>query len=71
MLLTPSSLALNDTRDGAPTALLGSLFQCLTTLTVKNFFLISSLNLPSSGLKPFPLILLLPALIESPSPAFL
>jgi len=29
------------------------------TLTVKNFFLISSLNLPSSTLKPFPFILLL------------
>ena len=38
---------------------------------IKNFFLISSLNLCSSHLKPFPLILSLPALTESPSPAFL
>jgi len=30
-------------------------FQCLTTLTVKDFFLISNLNLPSLCLKPFPL----------------
>jgi len=47
------------------------MFQCLTILTVKNFFLIASSNLPSSNLKPFPLILLLPALIKSPSSVFL
>ena len=39
-------------------------FQRLITLIVKNFFLISSLNLPSSSLKPFPLLLSLPALIK-------
>ena len=50
---------------------MGNLFQCLTTLTVKNFFLISSLSLPSSSLKPFSPILSLHALINSPSPAFL
>ena len=32
-----SSLALNASRDGASTTSLGNLFQCLTTLWVKNF----------------------------------
>ena len=36
----------------------------------KEFLLISSLSLPCSSLKPFPLILLLAALIKSPSSAF-
>jgi len=52
----PSNLALNTAREGAATASLGSLFQCFTTLTVKNFFLISNLNLPSFSLQPFPLV---------------
>ena len=39
--------------EGGSTISLGNLFQCLTTLTVRNFFLISSLNLLSSSLKPF------------------
>ena len=48
-----------------------NLFQCLTTLTVKNFFLSSiHLNLPSSSLKPFPLLLLLHALIKKSLPSF-
>ena len=47
---------------------LGNLFLYLTTLTVKNFFPISSPNLPSSILKPFPLVLLLHVLTKSPSP---
>ncbi|KAK4819077.1 hypothetical protein QYF61_025310 [Mycteria americana] len=38
------------------TAALGNLLQCLTTLTVKNFFLVSNLNLPSFSLKPSPLV---------------
>jgi len=42
-----SSLALNASRDGASTASLGNLFQCVTTLWVKNF-LISNLNFPVS-----------------------
>ena len=46
---------MNISREGASTALLGNLFQCLTILTVKNFFLISSLDLPSSSFKPLPL----------------
>ena len=53
LLSTPSSLALNVCKDKAFTTSLGNLFQCLTTLTVNNSFLVSSLNLPSSNLKPF------------------
>ena len=55
-----SSLALNAFRDGASTASLGNLFQCVTTLCVKkkkNFLLISKLNLPYLSLKPFPIVL--------------
>ena len=37
--------------DGASTASLGNLFQCVTTLCVKNFLLISNLNLPCLSLK--------------------
>ena len=44
----PSNLTLNASRDGAPTASLGSLCQCLTTLWVNNFFLTAYLNLPST-----------------------
>ena len=65
LLKAPSSLALNASRKGAFTTSLGNLFQCLTTLTVKNFFLTSSLNLPFSSLKPFPLVLSLPVLIKN------
>ncbi|NXR05665.1 DPS1 synthase, partial [Semnornis frantzii] len=36
----------NNSREGAATTSLGNLCQCLTTLTVKYSFLISSLNLP-------------------------
>ncbi|KAK4822235.1 hypothetical protein QYF61_011876 [Mycteria americana] len=46
-------------RDGDSTTSLGSLFQCLTTLSVKKFFLTSNLNLPWLNLRPFPLVLLL------------
>ena len=56
LLTAPSSLALSASREGASPASLGNLCQCLTTLTVKNFFLISCLNLTSSSLKPFPLL---------------
>jgi len=37
---------LNTSRDGDSTTSPGSLFQCLTALSVKNFFLISDLHLP-------------------------
>ncbi|KAK4810608.1 hypothetical protein QYF61_007345 [Mycteria americana] len=45
------------TRDGDSTTSLGSLFQCLTTLSVKKFSLISNLNLPWHNLRLFPLVL--------------
>ncbi|KAK4825477.1 LOW QUALITY PROTEIN: hypothetical protein QYF61_027632 [Mycteria americana] len=48
---------LNTCMDGDSTTSLGSLFQCLTTLSVKKFSLISNLNLPQRNLKPFPLVL--------------
>ncbi|KAK4820994.1 hypothetical protein QYF61_009460 [Mycteria americana] len=41
-----------------------NLFQCFTTLIVKNFFLISSLNLPSFSLKPLHLVLSQQALLK-------
>jgi len=47
LLKAPSNLALNTAREGAATASLGNMCQGLTTLRVKNFFLISNLNLPS------------------------
>ncbi|KAK4822133.1 LOW QUALITY PROTEIN: hypothetical protein QYF61_010256 [Mycteria americana] len=59
LLRAPSNLSLNVSRDGASITSLGNLFQCFTILIVKNFFLISSLNLPLFSLKPFPLVLLL------------
>jgi len=59
-----SSLAWNTSRDGASTTSLGNRFWCLSTLIVKNFFLMPSVNLPSFSLKPLPLVLLLQALIK-------
>jgi len=46
LLTAPSSLDVIASREGTSTASLGNLFLCFTTLTGKNFFLISSLNLP-------------------------
>ena len=66
-----SSLALNAARDGAFTTSLGNLFQCFTTLWVKNFLLISNLNLPCLSLKPFSLALSLSTLVNSCSPSWL
>jgi len=68
VLKAPSSLALDVSRDGASTASLGSSGQGFTTLSVKNVFLMSSLNLPSLSLKPPPLVLLQQALLKSLSP---
>ena len=66
-----SSLALNASRDGASTTSLGNLFQCVTTLCVKNFLLISYLNLPCLSLKPFPLALSLSTFISVvPTPVY-
>jgi len=47
LLKAPSNLALNTAREGASTDSLGNFFQCLTSLKVKNFSLLSNLNLPS------------------------
>jgi len=49
-----STHLLNISRDGDSATSLGSLFQCLTTLLVKKFFLITNLNLPWHNLRPFP-----------------
>jgi len=38
---------LDTSRDGDSTTALGSLIQCLTTLSGKKFFQISNVNLPS------------------------
>ena len=51
-----SSVALNASRDGASTTSSGKLFQGATTPCVKNFLLISNLNLSCLSLRPFPLI---------------
>ena len=56
-LSTTSKHLLNTSRDGDSTTSLGSLFQCLTTLSVKKCFLTSNLNLPWRNLRPFPLVL--------------
>ena len=53
------------------TTCLGNLFEYLTTLTVKNLFLISNLNLLSFSLKPIPLVLSPHSLITSTSSSFL
>ncbi|KAK4806804.1 hypothetical protein QYF61_005600 [Mycteria americana] len=62
---TLSNLTLNTSNDGASTMSLDNLFQCLTTLIVKNFFLMSILNLPSFNLKQLPVVLSLQALAKS------
>ena len=54
---TTSKQILNTSRDGDSTTSLRSLFQCLTTLPVGKFFLISNLNLPRHNLRPFLLVL--------------
>jgi len=64
LLRAPSNPALNTAREGAATASVGNLFQCFTTLMVKNFFLISNLDLPSFSLEPFPLVLSLHTLVK-------
>ena len=66
VLRAPSSLALNPSREGTPTASLGSLGQGLTPLIVKNLLLISSLNLLCFSLKPSPFVLSLQAFVRRP-----
>ena len=53
----PPDLALNTSRNGTTTTSLGNLFQHPSTFSVKNFPLISNLNLLSFSLKPSPLVL--------------
>jgi len=52
LLKAPSNLALNTAREGVFTVSLGNVFEGLTALTAKNFFLIPNVNLPSFSLKP-------------------
>jgi len=71
LLKALSNLALNTSREGTSTTSLSNFCQGLTTLTVKNFFPVCNLNLPFFSLKPLALVLLLHALVKSPSPALL
>ena len=57
LLSTISKHFLNTFRDRNSTISLDSLFQHLTTLLERIFFLISNLNLPWHNLRPFPLVL--------------
>jgi len=67
-----SNLVLNTARKGAVTTALRNVFQCLSTVTVKNYFLISNLNLLLSfSLKSLPLDLSLNAVVKSPLPSSL
>ena len=56
-LSTTSRQFLNTSRDADSITSLGSLFQFLTTLSAKKFFLLFNLNLPWHNLRPFLLIL--------------
>ena len=49
----------------------GGLCQRLTTLSLKDFFLISNLNIPSFSSKPFPLVLSQQTLLKNLFPSFL
>jgi len=68
---SPIQLTLNVSKHGTSTTSLGNPLQCFTTLTAKNLFLISSLNLPSLSLKPLLLVLSQQTLLKSLSPSFL
>jgi len=57
LLGAPSNLAWNVSRDGTSPTSLDNLGQGFTTVTVNNFFLISSLNLSSLRLKSLLLVL--------------
>lgn len=65
------NLSLNTSRDETSTTSLANLFHYLTTPIVKNFFLLSNLDLLPSSLKLLPLVLSLSALVKSPSPSFM
>jgi len=69
VLRAPSSLAWNGSRDGASPTSLGNLGQGLSTLSVNDFFLRSSRNLPSFSLNPLSLVPSLQALLKTLSPS--
>lgn len=71
LLKAPFNLAWNTSRDGPSTASLGSLFQCLTTPTVKNFFVIANLNPLSFTMKLLPFVLSAHGLANSLPSSFL
>jgi len=64
-LKASSNLTLNTPREGVSATPPSNLFQCLTTLTVKHFFLLSNLTLPSCSFKALPLVLSLQDLVKS------
>ena len=66
-----SIVTLNVFRDGASTTSLATLFQCLTTLTVKDLFLLSNINVTSLRLKSFSLTVSGQILLKSLSSSFL
>jgi len=70
-LKVPSNLTLNASSDWLSHHSLGNLFQCLTTLILRNFFLLSDLQPPYFSLKLLLLVLSLQALTKSLSPTFL
>lgn len=57
-LNTTSTLSLNTSRDGDSTTSLDNVFQSLSTLPEKKFYLISNLNLLWYNLRPLPLVLI-------------
>ena len=67
VLKASSKMIFNISKDESSTTSLDKLFQCHTNLTVKIFFFISNLNLPSFSLKPFPLLLSQQTLLKSQS----
>jgi len=71
LLKALSKLALKTSREGASTAYVGSLLQCLIALIGKNFFLTSNPNLLSFTLNPLPLVLQLQTLASGLSLPFL
>ena len=67
---SPSSLTLGVSEGKGPTSSLCNLFQCHTTLIVKNVFFMFNLTLFSLSLKPLPLVPSLWALIKKTSIQF-
>ena len=63
----PSNLVFSASRDGAPTASLGSCASVSLPSELKKFFLVSNLNVPSFSLKLFALVLSLLDCMQSQS----